>query len=50
VCTDSTWSAETRKCLVLANDRVGFEACEQQLTDEQRIALDRASRDGSAAP
>ena len=33
---------------------VGFEACEQQLTDAQRQALDRASRGedgtGSAAP
>lgn len=44
VCMDSTWSAGVRTCLVNANDHVAFEACEQQLTDAQRRALDRASR------
>jgi hypothetical protein len=44
VCTDSTWTGAVRKCLVDANDRVAFEACEQQLTDPQRQALDRAAR------
>jgi len=43
-CTGGKWSAETRKCLVRANDHMAFEACEQQLTDEQRRDLDRASR------
>jgi len=43
-CTDGKWSAETRKCLVRANDHVSFESCEQQLTDGQRGDLDRASR------
>jgi hypothetical protein len=43
-CTDGKWTAVTRKCLVQANDRLGFEACEQQLTDEQRGDLDRATR------
>jgi hypothetical protein len=43
-CAGGKWSGETRKCLVRANDHVGFEACEQQLTDEQRRDLDRASR------
>jgi hypothetical protein len=49
VCTDSTWSAAVRKCLVEANDHVAFEACEQQLTDAQRRALDRSSRGEDAA-
>ncbi len=44
VCTDSKWSNAVRTCLVAANDRVAFEACEQQLTDPQRQALDRAAR------
>jgi hypothetical protein len=44
VCTDAKWSAAVRKCLVDANDRVAFESCEQQLTDAQRQALDRAAR------
>lgn len=43
-CTDGSWSAATRSCLVRANDRTGFETCEQQLTDEQRQALDRGTR------
>jgi len=44
VCNDSRWSGAVRKCLVDANDHVAFEACEQQLTDAQRRALDRSSR------
>ena len=48
-CADGKWSAETRKCLVRANDHVGFESCEQQLTDGQRGDLDRASR-GTLSP
>jgi hypothetical protein len=43
-CTDGAWSAAVRGCLVAARDHVGFEACEQQLTDEQRRDLDRANR------
>lgn len=43
-CTEGTWSAATRTCLVHANDHAGFETCEQQLTDEQRRDLDRATR------
>ena len=48
-CTDGKWSAAVRKCLVDANDHLAFEACEQQLTDEQRTALDRAARGENAA-
>jgi hypothetical protein len=43
-CTNGNWNAATRKCLVHANDHAGLEACEQQLTDEQRRDLDRATR------
>jgi hypothetical protein len=43
-CTEGNWSSATRKCLVRANDPPGFEACEQQLSDEQRRYLDRATR------
>jgi hypothetical protein len=41
-CTESKWSAAVRKCLVEAKDHVAFQACEQQLTDAQRQALDRS--------
>ncbi|MDX2087744.1 MAG: hypothetical protein SFX73_07835 [Kofleriaceae bacterium] len=44
-CTESKWSADVRKCLVQAKDHVAFEACEQQLSDAQRQALDRAAPD-----
>jgi hypothetical protein len=50
VCTEGTWSAATRNCLVQASDRVGFEACEQQLTDEQRRDLDLAARGTPRSP
>ncbi len=49
-CTEGNWSAATRKCLVRANDRGGVEVCEQQLTDEQRRDLDRATRGNSETP
>jgi hypothetical protein len=49
-CTDGKWSAATRTCLVHANDHVGFETCEQQLTDEQRRDLDRATRGTAETP
>ena len=43
-CADGRWSAAVRNCLVAARDHVDFEACEQQLTDDQRRDLDRANR------
>jgi hypothetical protein len=43
-CSDGAWGAEPRKCLVAAVDHVGFEACEQHLSDDQRRDLDRATR------
>lgn len=44
VCTEGGWSAAVRTCLVAASDRTAFEACEQQLTEDQRRALDRSTR------
>lgn len=49
-CTEGKWSEATRKCLVRANDHGGVEMCEQQLTDEQRRDLDRATRGNSETP
>ena len=44
-CTDGAWSAQVRDCIVNARDHAAFQACEQQLTDDQRKALDRAALD-----
>ncbi|MGN6104419.1 MAG: hypothetical protein ACTHU0_04890 [Kofleriaceae bacterium] len=43
-CTDSKWSEAVRRCLHAANDHLGFETCQQQLTDAQRQALERSAR------
>jgi hypothetical protein len=43
-CADSQWSEQVRRCLHAANDHVGFETCQQELTEAQRRALDRAAR------
>jgi hypothetical protein len=50
MCADGRWSAAVRGCLVAAGDHVGFEACEQQLTDDQRRDLDRANRGATGSP
>jgi hypothetical protein len=49
-CTDGSWSAATRVCLIHAKDHDDFEACEQQLTDKQRRDLNRAARGTSEIP
>jgi hypothetical protein len=50
-CTEGRWSPSVRDCLVAAGDHAAFEACEQQLTDEQRRDLDRANRaSGGTSP
>lgn len=43
-CTDTQWSEQVRRCLHAAGDHVGFETCQQGLTEAQRRALDRAAR------
>ena len=40
-CTDTKWSDAVRRCLVDATDHLAFAACQQQLTDAQRQALER---------
>ena len=42
-CTDTKWGDAVRRCMVDAPDHLAFEACQQQLTDAQRQALDRSS-------
>jgi hypothetical protein len=49
-CAEGRWSAAVRSCLIAASDHVGFEACEQQLTDDQRRDLDRANRGATGSP
>jgi len=43
-CTDTKWSDAVRRCLVDAVDHLAFEACQQQLTDSQRQALERSAK------
>ena len=38
-CRESSWSGAVRTCLATATDHVAFQACETQLTDEQRQLL-----------
>ena len=42
-CSDGAWSAAVRTCMTAAATHAAFQACEQQLTDDQRKALDRAA-------
>lgn len=44
ICADGKWSTQVRNCMANAPDHVALEACQQQLTDEQRRSLDLASR------
>jgi hypothetical protein len=43
-CDEGKWSDAVRSCMAAAKDHVALQACEQQLTDDQRHALDRAAR------
>jgi len=43
ICTDGKWSTQVRNCMVSAGDQLALQACQAQLTDEQRRALDAAS-------
>lgn len=40
-CVDGKWSAAVRDCVVEADDQTALVACERNMTDEQRAALDR---------
>ena len=44
ICTDGNWSTQVRNCMVSAADHAALQICQQQLTDEQRRALDLAAR------
>lgn len=44
VCKETTFSTAVRTCLTQAPDHTAFAACESQLTEDQRRALDRATR------
>ncbi len=50
ICVEGTWSAAVRDCMVKAEDHVALEACERQLTDAQRAALDGATRGETTSP
>jgi hypothetical protein len=49
VCVDGKWSGAVRDCMVKAEDHVALEACERQLTDAQRAALDGATTGAEGA-
>ncbi|MBV8763083.1 MAG: hypothetical protein JO257_37700 [Deltaproteobacteria bacterium] len=49
-CTEGAWSPAIRDCMVQAPDHAAFQACEQQLTDDQRRALDLAARGETGPP
>jgi hypothetical protein len=38
-CKDDAWSAQVRDCMAAATDHLALQACEAQLTDDQRKAL-----------
>ena len=43
ICKDGKWATQVRNCMVSAGDNVALQACQAQLTDEQRRGLDRAT-------
>ncbi len=47
ICTDGTWSAASRDCMATAVDHQAFQACQQQLSDDQRGKLGQAARGGA---
>jgi len=49
-CKDRGWAPQVRDCLVQAADHAAFEACEQQLTADQRAALARATHGETPSP
>ena len=49
-CKETKWSPAVRDCLVAAADERGLQACQEQLTPEQRAQLDHASSDALQTP
>ncbi|HTL38181.1 MAG TPA: hypothetical protein VL326_33860 [Kofleriaceae bacterium] len=50
ICTDGKWSTQVRNCMANAGDHLALQACQQQLTDEQRRALEVAARGVTSSP
>ena len=50
ICNDGAWSAQVRNCMVNAANHLALQACQEQLTDEQRHGLDRAARGETSSP
>lgn len=48
-CADTQWSERVRRCLHAAGDHVGFETCQQELTEVQRRALDHMAASSQPA-
>lgn len=48
-CTAHKWADPVRTCMANAVDHAAFQACETQLTDEQRKALDQVATEGSGS-
>ncbi len=49
-CNEHKWAEGVRTCMANAPDHTAFQACETQLTDEQREALDQVATEGSGSP
>ena len=49
-CTEHKWAAAVRSCMASAQAHAAFQACESQLTDAQRKALDQVASEGSGSP
>ena len=49
-CTEHKWAAAVRSCMASAQAHPAFQACESQLTDAQRKALDQVASEGSGSP
>ena len=47
VCKDGAWTAQVRDCMARAPDHAALQACEAGLTDDQRRAIDKATRGDS---
>ena len=45
-CADGAWSAPARDCMANAVDHQAFQACQAQLTDDQRQLLARGAAGG----
>jgi hypothetical protein len=43
LCTEGAWSSPARECMVHAADHAGLQACESQLSADQRATLDQPS-------